>query len=347
MVLYFGRKPLKIIQLVIISFVVTGLFSCTNQTSSVGAQEGSTVDSIVYYTQNIVSDSSNAQLFASRARLYLANGNLDPALRDLNRALALQPENPSLYQTLSDVYLVLGQTDNSLGALRKAISLNPDAVPPYLKLAEVYLLLDNPRAAIGAVDQAISLNGDNAESYYIKGISLLKSGDTLNAILNLKISVRVDEANFMSYMQLASIAVSQDDTLSIYYLKQALKDQPQDERALFFLGMTLQEKRDFEQALDYFQQVVELYPLNKRAFYHAGYLCLVELSRPNEAVEYFGQAVALDSNYVEAVYNLGRSYEEISDEQQARKLYKKALIVLPNYPLAVQGMNRLDEKAGL
>ncbi len=347
MVLHFGHKPLKVIQLVVISFLVTGLFSCTNQTGSVGVQEGGAVDSIAYFTQNIMIDSSKAQLFASRARLYLANGNLDPALRDLNQALALQPENSSLYMTLSDVYLVLGQTDNCLEALRKAIRLNPDAVPSYLKLAEVYLLMDNPRAAIGAADQAISLNRDNAESYYIKGISLLKSGDTINSILNLKISVRVDEANFMSYMQLASIAVSQRDTMSIFYLKKALQDQPQDERALFFLGMTLQENRDYEQALDYFKQVIELYPMNKRALYHAGYLCLVELSRPNDAVEYFGQAVALDSNYVEAVYNLGRSYEEVSNEQLARKLYKKALLVLPNYPLAVQGMNRLDEKAGL
>lgn len=324
------------------------LFSCDHQINESGNEQRGEVDSIAFFTKRIISDSSNAQLFADRARVYLANGNLDPALRDLNRALILQPDEPSLYLMLSDVYLVLGQTDNSLTALKKAIRLRPDQVASYLKLAEVYLLIDDPHAASGAADKAIQLDVNNAESYYIKGISLLQAGDTLDAVLNLKISIRVDTANFMSYMQLASIAVAQGDTMAVYYLKQALIDQPQDERALFFLGMTLQEKRDYYNALEYFKQVVQLYPKNKRAYYHAGYICLAELSQPEYAVEFFGQAVTLDSNYVEAVYNLGRSYEELADYKNARRLYRKSLIILPNYPLAVQGLNRLDDqKLGL
>jgi len=334
----------KRFQLVVWVIALTWLSSCSTPAHDKHEGQDAAIDSVAYYTRAIMADSTNAHNFAERARLFLANGNLDPALRDLNQALILQPDQPNFYLTLSDVYLVLGQTDNSLAALKKAIKLNPNLISAYLKLAEVYLVVDQPNAAIGAADQAILLDAENAESYYMKGVSLLMAGDTNSAMLNLQISTRIEKINFMSYMQMASIAVARGDTMAVTYLKEALKDQPQSERALFFLGMLLQERHKYEEALGYFRQVMEYYPNNKRAFYHAGYLSLVELAKPEDAKEFFSQAVVLDSTYVEAVYNLGRTYEELKEYKNARKYYKESLRLLPNYPLAVQGMNRLDDQ---
>jgi tetratricopeptide (TPR) repeat protein len=300
-------------------------------------------DSIALLTRQIMEDSSHADLFADRARAYLKNGNIDPALRDLNQAITLQPENPSFYLILSDIYLVLGKTDNSLTSLKKAIKLDPEEVSPYLKLAEVYLILNNPEGANSAADQAIRIDRNHAESFYIKGISLLQAGDTANSILNLQISVRLDSVNFMSFMQLAAISIARGDTLSVQYLKQALRLRPQDERALFFLGMMYQEQGKFKEALENFRLVTQYYPKNKRAFYYAGYICLVELTDFQAALQEFQHAVDLDSTYVEAVYNLGRTHEALEEYQSARKCYRQSLELLPNYPLAVQGLNRLDD----
>ncbi len=340
----FKKKMSLRFQVVVLTVIVLWLAACSSQSSEQQSSQAAGVDSVAYYTQAIMSDSSDAQLFAARARLFLANGNLDPALRDLNKALLIQPNEPAFYLTLSDVYLVLGQTENSLSALKKATKLDPNLVAAYLKLAEIYLVVDRPDAAIGAADQAILLDAENAESYYMKGISLLMAGDTNSALLNLQISTRIEKINFMSYMQMASVAVARGDTMAVTYLKEALKDQPKSERALFFLGMLLQERHKYEEALGYFRQVMEFYPNNKRAFYHAGYLSLVELANPEDAKEFFSQAVTLDSTYVEAVYNLGRTYEELQEFKNARKYYKESLRLLPNYPLAVQGMNRLDDQ---
>lgn len=326
-----------------LAFLVIWLSACNNPTQQTEERQEATIDSIALFTKRIMKDSSNASLFASRSKIYLKNGNLDPALRDMNRALTLSPDKPGLYLTLSDIYLVLGQTENSLASLKKAIRLNPELVAPYLKLAEVYLMVNDPKSANSAVDQAIEIDRNNSESFYIKGISLLQAGDTTNARLNLLISTRLDTINFMSYMQLAAVAVAQKDTLSATYLKEALSCQPHDERALFFLGMVEQEQGQYESALENFKQVTEWYPLNKRAFYHAGYLCLVELSDYASAQKYFQEAVDLDSKYVEAVYNLGRTYEAMEDYNNARKYYRTSLELLPNYPLAIQGLNRLDD----
>ncbi|MFA5417802.1 MAG: tetratricopeptide repeat protein [Bacteroidales bacterium] len=323
--------------------VMVWLSGCETKNDQSEGQKDTTVDSVGMLTRAIMEDSTQANLFLSRARVYLKNGNIDPALRDLNQAIQLQPNNPYSYQMLSDIYLILDQTDNSIASLKKAIKLNPDLVASYLKLAEVYLITGNPNAANQAADEAIRIDRNHAESYYIKGISLLESGDTANSILNLQISVRLDTINFMSYMQLAAISIAQADTLTAYYLTQALKIQPKEERALFFLAMTYQEQRKFQDAIDKFKLVTEYYPNNKRAFYHLGYIYLAELSDYGSAKIEFQKAIELDPNYVEAVYNLGRTFEALKEYKTARSYYKQSLELLPNYPLAVQGMNRLDD----
>ncbi len=330
--------------LVFIAGVTLVLGSCAHKLEKGTENVNSVTDSIALLTENIRQDSLNGNAFMLRAKMYLKNGNIDPALRDLNQALLLQPENPDLYILLSDVYLILGQTDNSLASLRKAVSLNPTGIKGYLKSAEAYMLVDNLKAANEAVDRAISLDRNNAESHYMKGIAMLMAGDTAQAKLSLQISTGLRESNFMSYIQLASIAVAQGDTLSEYYLHQALLDQPQDERALFFMAMVNHEKGDFDEAIKYFDQVIELYPENKRAYYHAGYICLAEVDDYKNAESYFTKAIELDSSYVEAVYNLGRTFEAKQEYKKARQQYKQSLQLLPNYPLAVQGMNRLDDQ---
>jgi tetratricopeptide (TPR) repeat protein len=317
------------VALVLVMVWVSG---CETKNDKSEGQIDTTVDSVGILTRAIMEDSTLANLFMGRARIYLKNGNIDPALRDLNQAIQLKPDNPYSYQMLSDIYLILDQTDNSIASLKKAIKLNPDLVASYLKLAEVYLITDNPKAANQAADEAIRIDRNHAESYYIKGISLLESGDTANSILNLQISVRLDTINFMSYMQLAAISVAQADTLTAFYLTQALKIQPQEERALFFLGMIYQEQGKFQAAIDKFKLVTEYYPNNKRAFYHLGYIYLAELSDYESAKIEFQKAIELDPYYVEAVYNLGRAFEASKDYKTARSYYKQSLELLPNYP---------------
>ncbi|HDO27438.1 MAG TPA: tetratricopeptide repeat protein, partial [Bacteroidetes bacterium] len=60
------------------------------------------------------------------------------------------------------------------------------------------------------------------------------------------------------------------------------------------------------------------------------------------AIDAFQQAIAIDPSYVEAVYNLGRTYEAMGQYDKAREQYKLALKLKSNYPLAIDGMNRLD-----
>jgi len=327
----------------VIMLVIVTIIGCDNLSNSNKITNTANEDSLVILTNLIASDSLSDNLFAKRATLYLQRGNIDPALRDIQTALKINPENPGLFILLSDVYLVLGQTENSIASLKKAFKLNQDSEVPFLKLSEVYLLLEDPKTALNYANEAISINRYNPESYYLKAMCLMENLDTNKAITNFRISANYDSTNYMTYMQLGAIYTSRNDTLSKSYFLKALEIVPGDERALFYLGLYYQEQRDLDKAIEIYSKIAAKYPDNKRAYYNMGYLYLVEFEDLENAKLMFESAISISPGYVEAVYNLGRTYEALGDYTSAREQYWRSLELLPNYPLAIQSLNRLDD----
>lgn len=317
--------------------------ACNSSTNTNSVANTVKVDSIQYYTNQIIKDSSNADLFAKRAKNYLEIGKIDLSLRDIQHALELNSENDGLFILLSDIYMVLGQSDNAILSLKKAIKLNGNSTIPFLKLSEIYILLEQPSIALSYTNEALSIDRYDAEAYYLKGVSLLANKDTLGALNNFRVSSSYDSTRYMTFMQIGAIYASLNDTNSRSYYLKALELKPDDERALFFLGLNYKEASEFDKALEMYSKLVEKHPDNKRSYYNMGYIYLVEYQDYENAKDMFNKAIEISPGYVEAVFNLGRTYEAASDYEKAREYYRQALEILPNYPLAVQSLNRLDD----
>jgi superkiller protein 3 len=300
-------------------------------------------DSLEIVTEMIRQDSSDYQLYLQRAHLNVELGKIDPAFRDVNRALELNSQAPETFVLLSDLYFIMGNAEDAIAALKKAAELNPRNEVPYIKLAETYLILKNYSMAQKSTDVALSINVNNEQAYFLKGVAFMEQGDTVNAVTNLRISANLDTNNFAAYMQLAAIYQQQHDSVAINYYKDALKARPDDEKALFGLARFCQELGRLDEALTYYNKVNELYPGNKEAWFNSGYIYLVEKEDYTQALHYFKQAVYVDPAYVEAVYNLGRTYEAQGKYDEAAAQYRQALELHTNYPLAIEGLNRMHK----
>jgi len=330
---------MRILNILFVSLLLM-VVSCQNNETN--RSRNKIEDPLEFLNAEIEQQPENYQLYAQRASLFLEQGKLDPAFRDLNRALEIEPEDAGLYVILADIYFVMGNKENSISALKKAIKLNPKSEIPFSKLSELYLLTGEYDKSIFFADRSLLVDVNNAEPYYYKGMALLETFDTANAILNLKIASNLDTSNYSANMQLGSLYYHVNDSIAEIYLKFAIRNQPGDASAHYYLGMLYQENGEFEKALDTYSQLFNNKKGSKRAYYNSGYIYLVELKQFPKAVEMFTEAVALDPAFVEAVYNLGRSYEALGDFDSARTQYQNAIEILPNYPLAVQGLNRLD-----
>lgn len=328
---------MKNIFLVLIASLL--LFSCSNTEQSSSSESTDPIESL---TSEIKKQPDNYELYGQRAVIFLDQGKIDPAFRDVNKAINLNPDDAGLYILLSDIYFVLGNKENSISSLKKANSLEPESEIPLIKLSELFLMVQEYEKAHFFADKAILLNLNIAEPFYYKGLAYLETMDTNNAITNLRIASNLDTSFFAVNMQLGVIYYEANDSISEIYLKRALNSQPENPSALYYLGMLYQNNMEFEKALEVYSQLFNNNKSGKRAYYNSGYIYLVELQEYKNAEEMFKIAIDLDTKYVEAVYNLGRTYEEMGDFEQARNYYNNAIELLPNYPLAVQGLNRLD-----
>ena len=320
--------------------------ACDHQEKTSSEKEKEAVfsaDSVQLITDLIRNDSANFRLYLTRARLNLKQGRIDPAFRDVNTALDLSPADPEPFMLLSDIYFIMGNLDNAFSALRKAAELDPDNEVPYVKQAEAYLIIQNYSMAQKSVDRALSINVTNARAYFLKGVSFLEQGDTMRAITNLRISANLDTMKYETYMQLASVYQLMDDTVAIDYYNKALRGRPNDERALFRLARFYQDLGHYDKAINYYEKVNQFYPLHKEAYFNKGYIYLVEEKDFDRAAIAFQQATNIDPAYVEAVYNLGRTYEAQGLYDEAAVKYREVLEMHTNYPLAIEGLNRMNK----
>ncbi len=332
----------RFIQLISVGLLLFAIISCNQPLEKPAAQDVA-VDSVSYYSNLIQQDSSNYRYFARRAALYLEKENVNAAFRDLSYALELNETDPALFVLLSDIYFIIGKTENSINSLEKALELKPDFEEALLKLSEIYLILrDYEKSALFA-NRTRSLNIDNSEAYYLLGIGHMEQGDTNQAILQLQLSANLDSLHYPAMMQLGLLFSSRHDSTSIDYYEMALEAKPRDEAAFYYLASEHQSFGHFSKALSLFDSLTTLYPTSRRPYYHKGYIYLVEMKDYDKAEICFTEAITVDPRYVEAVYNLGRTYEAKGNLTLAEKQYRQALELLPNYPLAIQGLNRILE----
>jgi len=88
-----------------------------------------------------------AAALANRALVLAREGRLDPALEDLNAALAQTPDDPALHGNLGNLLLRLGRPRDALAAHDRAVELAPRDARGYYNRAFSYLALaDTVRA---------------------------------------------------------------------------------------------------------------------------------------------------------------------------------------------------------
>ncbi len=334
-------------------FVFAGflLVSCQNETTKSEQQtkekSGSTeqqIDPLVDLNQRITADSTNADLFVERAQLYLQQDRIDRALRDINQALSLNNQLLEAYLTLAEIYYGMGQAESVTKTLNKAVEIAPNDPRPQIKLAELHLLQRKLNLALGYTDKALAMGSQNPEAYYVRGMIFLAKEDTVSAMKNFMIARDQDENFFEALYQIGVVYTAQHNPLAVDFLEDAIQRFPASVVARYQLALYLQDHDGVEEAIAHYDTLLMMQPDNSRFIYNLGYVNLVYLQDYEQAISYFDAALSIDPDYVDALYNKGRTLEEMEQYVTARDIYEKVLEKQTNYPLAVEGLNRLDRR---
>ena len=332
--------------------LLLSLFACNNtpkpetdNNPTVPTAPKSVIEAIQQLSDSIVMDSTDAHLYVSRAKAYFANEQIGQAMVDINKALQLDPNNVETYLLLADVYYTLGDQDNIATTLNRAAEINTLDARPLVKLAELNLLQQNYNLAFGYVDKALGLSPYNPRAYFVKGMCFMAAKqDTSNALKNFQLASEQDANFYDPVEQISRIYAAQQPPYALDYLRKAQQQFPDIATCRYELALYLQSHGEPEEALLHYDTLLMQNPENYFVLFNKGYVNYVYMEDNQAALEYFNQALEVNPNYLDALYNKGRVLEQMGDYSQAMSIYKEVLKASPDYQLAIDAVNRVQNQ---
>lgn len=334
---------MRVTTLFLLGVLLALFYGCADDVQQTEQQDREPgVNGLKALNQQLAQDSLDHRLLTRRAKLYLESGQLNKALHDINRSLEINSNNVDVYLTLAEVYFALGLPENCNTALLRALEIDRDDTRTHIKLAELSLLQQNYNMAMGYIMQALEISPYNPEAYYVRAMLYMSRKDTMRAIRSFQLALNQKEDFYEPLIQLGTIYSAEGNPLAEDYLLNAIQLFPQSLQARYQLALYYQDNNRIEDALTHYDTLLMRQPGNKHVLFNIGYVNLVYLLEYERAINYFEEALQVDPNYVEALYNKGRALEELGRLVAAREIYHEVLDKRSNYPLAIEALNRIN-----
>ncbi|MBK7476800.1 MAG: tetratricopeptide repeat protein [Haliscomenobacter sp.] len=318
--------------------------ACSSKENPEGAQVVASGDPVLdQLALEISRNPKQPDLYFQRAERYYENGGFDEAIRDLQSALRLDSVKAEYLHLLADVYLDYFRSREALKTMEKVVALYPERIPSLLKLSEFQLILKQYEASRNTISRVLKLDPLNADGFFMIGMNLKETGDTLGALDAFQSAVENDPELIDAWINLGQLYAARKDPVAIRYFDSALRVAPGYVPALHAKAFYLQERNKLPEALKLFQEMAKADPQNADAHYNSGLLYLDMDSIP-QAYQAFNLAIQTDPVHIRAYFYRGIAAEMQGKKEQARADYEQALRLAPDYEDARAALEALSGK---
>ena len=167
------------------------------------------------------------------------------------------------------------------------------------KSAKLFLVGEEAAANLGVVDTL---------ALYNAGLAFEQAGDFENALVQYRKATEINYLGAKMYLYMANLYQRQEDTDGyLAVIQEGRKAYPEDADLIVYeLNYYLQTQK-FDEAKNNLLLAIEKEPDNKQLYFSLG-VVYQELGNTEEAVKAYKKAIELDSEYFDAIYNLGAFY---------------------------------------
>lgn len=138
----------------------------------------------------ILLDPMNADLYVRRAKMSVALGKLDDALRDLNFAYELDSKAKRTLLYLGDVYRKANNDEKALSFYEKAIAVDEKYDDAYARKAVLLAKLNRLEEAIASIDLAIKVSTYKPERFWLQKGDMLDGAGRLEPAVECYVKTR-------------------------------------------------------------------------------------------------------------------------------------------------------------
>ncbi|QIO36649.1 tetratricopeptide repeat protein [Bradyrhizobium sp. 1(2017)] len=309
---------------------------CVLGSKAAPAELISACSAIIDQTANAAPDRSMALVARADANAR-TSGGLSQALRDLDRAIALDGKNAKAWRVRGDLLREAGGDLNRAAAdLTKAIELDPKDAESYELRGVVYTNQRRLDRALADYDQAIKLKPDNAQAWSDRGVAYYLGGDNEKAIRNFDEALRLEPDRARTYTNRGAAykklgqldkAVADDG--------EAIRLDPKVPEYYDNRGLTYAAMGEYDKAIaDYDQAIRREQRANFLTNRGDSYQFKGELGA---ALSDYEAALKLDPNFAKAYNNRAVLYKKMGERRKALADYEMALKLDPGNENAANG----------
>jgi tetratricopeptide (TPR) repeat protein len=289
-----------------------------------------------FWEETLKLDPENEVATAYIASLYQIGNKLEESLDYWIKFSKQHPENPLGYLQLGNIQEKLGLHQEALKSYEKTIKINPNIRNAFLAKAYIYENLEQTKLAIKEYKKCVANFPPNdvavlshlGKCYYdIKNYS-----DAKKVLLKAK-KISYDDIKTNYWLAMVYEKNNQIDK-AIPPFEIVVKKERKNIAFLTKLGHYYALKQNYKKAEKYLLKALSIEPNNKEILYLAS-LNYIDWAKYNEAIDCLNKIIKESSDFADAYFYLGFSYDKDKNFLLAEKALLQAIKLNPKYSQAL------------
>jgi len=249
----------------------------------------------------------------------------------IDRAIAINPNQPATYNNKGLALLELGRFDQAIQSFNHAVLLKPDYWEAFNNKGIACLKVGQVQDAILSYARALELNPNYAEAYFNRAVALKETGNTPAALSNYDQAIKVKPSYAVAHLN-RGVLLRELKQLpaAIASYDQAILFKPDYAEAYHNRGNALRDLRRIKDAVADFENAVRYKPRYHEAYLNLG-VSLYELGQYEAALESYNKAIEIHPDFTEAYLNKGDLLKLKKKFEEALICFTRALDLQPNF----------------
>lgn len=229
--------------------------------------------------------------------------------------------------------------------LFSGLTTHPDSMGLRLKLVDALDSLGAYRQALGQMDSLIRKDSLNYGLWYRKALLLQNTKDTAGALRSYRYAIRIYPSPD-AMLAAANLLAEKKDPAALLICKQVADLRPGREytaHTWFITGVYYARKGNRDQAMQAFNNCIAGDLNYTEAYMEKGFL-LFDAKKTKEALTVFETLATIKNTYPDSYYWIARCKEVLGAPQEAINNYQKAIALDPGLKEAAAALQRLGVK---
>ncbi len=202
---------------------------------------------------------NNAFAYNDYGGALLANGKIDDAIENFQKALQINSRYAEVYHNLGDAFIQKGNRIEAIQQYEQALAIDPEDEPSHVNLGIVLYQSGRIDEAVVHYQKALEIDSSDTKAHNNLGLAFIQLNRMDEAIAQYNQALWVDSQNLEAHFNLGNAFVQAGQfPKAIEHYKEALKINPNDAEVCNNLGLAFYQSGNKSEAVSFAQKALQL-----------------------------------------------------------------------------------------